>query len=319
VRKIPAQTELERGTLVTVALPVDKLFRMFKRLFLTGLLLGCDICCAAQENPQLAEISVQRDVEYGVRGREKLLLDIYLPAGSSTKPRPAVVLIHGGAWSSLDKGTMRNLASFLASSGFVAVSINYRLLHGSENLWPAQLDDAQRAVRWLRSNSARYGIDASRIRAFGHSAGAQLAAPLGMEDTRDNSDAVLAKYPSRVQAVVDVSGPVDFPAYHYDDNDGGLVNLLGGEYDKIPQVWRDASPVFHVAKSNAPFLIMHGMSDDAVPIAQAQEFYSKLQKAGVPVSFIKLEGGHTFETPEARLRLATETLTFFNHYLVVNP
>jgi len=177
----------------------------------------------------------------------------------------------------------------------------------------------QRAVRWLRSNSATYNVDASHIGAFGHSAGAQLASLLGMEDTRDNSDAALAKYSSRVQAVVDVSGPVDFPAYHYDDNDGGLVNLLGGEYDKIPQVWRDASPVFRVAKSNAPFLIMHGKSDDAVPIAQAQEFYSKLQKAGVPVSFIKMEGGHTFETPEARLRLATETLTFFNHYLLASP
>jgi acetyl esterase/lipase len=305
---------------------------MFRGFLLAGLLLCSAVQFIAQDsqspaspttsaaaNPERAEISVQQDVVYGVQGREKLLLDIYLPAGTSSKLRPAVVLIHGGAWSSLDKGTMRNLAAFLARSGFVAVSVNYRLLHENENLWPAQLDDVQRAVRWLRSNSARYSIDASHIGAFGHSAGAQLAALLGMEDTRDNSDAALAKYSSRVQAVVDVSGPVDFPAYHYDDNDGGLVNLLGGEYDKIPQVWRAASPVFHVAKSNAPFLIMHGTSDDAVPIAQAQEFYDKLHKAGVPVSFIKMEGGHTFETPEARLRLATETVTFFNHYLVVNP
>jgi acetyl esterase/lipase len=302
---------------------------MFKGFLLTGILLCCAVYFIAQDspsantssatNPELAEISVQQDVVYGVKGSEKLLLDIYLPAGPSTKPRPAVVLIHGGAWSSLDKGTMRNIAAFLARFGFVAVSVNYRLLHGSENLWPAQLDDVQRAVRWLRSNSAKYNIDASHIGAFGHSAGAQLAALLGMEDTRDNSDAALAKYSSRVQAVVDVSGPVDFPAYHYDDNDGGLVNLLGGEYDKIPQIWRDASPVFHVAKSNSPFLIVHGTSDGSVPIAQAQEFHDKLQKAGVPVSLIRLVGGHTFETPEARLRLATETLTFFNQYLVVNP
>ena len=302
---------------------------MFKGFLLTGILLCSAAYSVAQDssspttsvaaNPELAEISVQQDVEYAVHGKEKLLLDVYLPAGPTTEPRPAVVLIHGGAWSSLDKGTMTNMAAFLARFGFVAVSVNYRLLHGSENLWPAQLDDVQRAVRWLRSNSAKYSIDASHIGAFGHSAGAQLAALLGMEDTRDNSDAALAKYSSRVQAVVDASGPVDFPAYHYDDSDSGLVNLLGGEYDKIPQVWRDASPVFHVAKSNSPFLIVHGTRDDAVPIAQAQEFYSKLQKAGVPVSFIKMEGGHTFETPEARLRLATETLTFFNHYLLASP
>jgi acetyl esterase/lipase len=314
---------------VTWPQAVDKLSRMFKGFLLTGILLCSAAYSVAQDssspttsvaaNPELAEISVQQDVEYAVHGKEKLLLDVYLPAGPTTEPRPAVVLIHGGAWSSLDKGTMTNMAAFLARFGFVAVSVNYRLLHGSENLWPAQLDDVQRAVRWLRSNSAKYSIDASHIGAFGHSAGAQLAALLGMEDTRDNSDAALAKYSSRVQAVVDVSGPVDFPAYHYDDNDGGLVNLLGGDYDKIPQVWRDASPVFHVAKSNAPFLIVHGTSDDAVPIAQAQELHDKLQKVGVPVSFIRLDGGHTFETPEARLRLATETLTFFNHYLVVSP
>jgi len=226
---------------------------MFKGFLLSSLLLGCAVYSIAQDspspttsqaaNPQLAEISVQQDVEYGVHGKEKLLLDIYLPLGPSTKPRPAVVLIHGGAWSSLDKGTMRNMAAFLARSGFVAVSVNYRLLQENENLWPAQLDDVQRAVRWLRSNAEKYSVDASHIGAFGHSAGAQLAALLGMEDTRDNSDAALAKYSSRVQAVVDVSGPVDFPAYHYDDKDGGLVNLFGGEYDRIPLVWRDASPV----------------------------------------------------------------------------
>ena len=153
------------------------------------------------------------------------------------------MLIHGGGWDSLDKSTMRGMGNFLARSGFVAVSVNYRLLHGSENRWPAQLDDVQRAVRWLRANSPKYNVDPEHIGAFGHSAGAQLASLLGMVDTRDNSDPALAKYSSRVQAVVDVSGPTDFLANKDTDGAAFLAALFGGTYAKIPEVWRSASPV----------------------------------------------------------------------------
>jgi acetyl esterase/lipase len=211
------------------------------------------------------------------------------------------------------------MGNFLARAGFVAISVNYRLLDGSRNRWPAQLDDVQRAVRWLRANAAKYNLDPNHIGAFGHSAGAQLAALLGMEDTRDNSDPALAKYSSRVQAVVDVSGPSDFLTNRDPDGDAALAILFGGDYNQLPDVWHSASPVFHVEKSNAPFLIVHGTSDPNVPIAQARELYEKLQQAGVPASFVKLDDGHTFRDPESRRRLAMETLTFFNHYLIVNP
>ena len=212
---------------------------------------------------------------------------------------------------------MSRMATFLARAGFVAASVDYRLLRGNENRWPAQLDDVQRAVRWLRANAAKYNIDPNHIGAFGHSAGAQLAALLGMEDTRDNSDFALAKYSSRVQAVVDVSGPADFLKDHDADGDAFLTVFFGGSYDKVPDVWRDASPVSHAAKSDAPFLIVHGTQDQSVPIAQAQELYDELKQAGVKVSFVKLDDGHMF-TPENRKQLALESLTFFNRYLVVN-
>jgi len=258
-------------------------------------------------------------VQYGVAGGEKLLLDLYQPAAPSSKPRPAVVLIHGGGWTSFDKSTMQGMGNFLARWGFVALSVDYRLYHGKDNRWPAQLDDVQLAVRWLRANATKYNIDPDRIGALGHSAGAQLASLLGMEDTRINSDPALARYSSRVQAVVDVSGPTDFLANHDPEGDAQLAELFGGTYKKIPEVWRDASPVDHVAKPDAPFLIIHGTQDDSVPIAQAQELYDKLQQAGVPVTFVKLDNGHMIESPEARRRLAVETLTFFNRYLMINP
>jgi dipeptidyl aminopeptidase/acylaminoacyl peptidase len=140
-----------------------------------------------------------------------------------------------------------------------------------------------------------------------------------MEDTRDNSDPTLAKYSSRVQAVVDVSGPSDFLTNHDPDGDAFLASFFGGDSTKLAEVWRSASPVFNVNKSNAPFLIVHGRSDHDVPIAQAQELYDKLHQAGVPVTLIKIDDGHTFQSPEARHRLAAETLMFFDRYLVMNP
>jgi dipeptidyl aminopeptidase/acylaminoacyl peptidase len=83
--------------------------------------------------------------------------------------------------------------------------------------------------------------------------------------------------------------------------------------------WRDASPVYHVNKSDTPFLIVHGITDNIVPIAQAEELYQKLQAAGVSVRLIKLDGGHTFDTPETKRQLAFESLEFFQQNLATNP
>lgn len=304
---------------------------MFRSCFFLVVILGLVALSIAQQGPHPLpptpapvgpvasdSVSVQQNVPYGDAGGQRLLLDLYLPAENGSRPRPAVVLIHGGGWESFNKSTMQRMGNFLARAGFVAASVDYRLLHGNENRWPAQLDDVQRALRWLRANAAKYNIDPSHIGAFGHSAGAQLAALLGMEETRDNTDTALAKYSSRVQAVVDVSGPSDFLKDHDPDGDAFLAIFFGGSYDKVPDVWRDASPVSHVAKSDAPFLIVHGTQDQSVPIAQAQELYEKLKQAGVQVSFIKLDDGHMFEKPENHKQLALESLAFFNRYLVVN-
>jgi acetyl esterase/lipase len=269
--------------------------------------------------PSSDDVSVKNDIQYGTAGGQKLLLDIYEPAVETKKPRVAIVLIHGGGWSAFDKSTMKNMGNFLARQGFVAVAVDYRLFNGSANRWPAQLDDTQMAVRWLRAHAAKYNIDPDHIGAFGHSAGAQLASLLGMVDTRDNSDPALAKYSSRVQAVVDADGPTDFLRDHDPEGDAQMASFFGGDYTKAGEVWREASPVDHVAKSNAPFLIIHGTHDEMVPIAQAQELYDKLQAAHVPVTFVKLDDGHTVSTPQTRRQLAMETVNFFDKYLVVSP
>lgn len=266
--------------------------------------------------PQPRSDSQSVTVQENIPFCSDLRLDVYEPPRRRTEIRPAVVLIHGGGWTSFDKSTMRGMGQFLARFGFVAFAVDYRLFHGTENRWPAQLDDVQCAVRWVRANAATYGVNTDRIGAFGHSAGAQLAALLGIEDTRDNSDPALAKYSSRVQAVVDVSGPSDFTRDHDADGDAFLQHFFNASYAKHPDVWREASPVYYVAKGDAPFLIVHGTQDEDVPISQSQELFEKLQSVGVPVSFIKVNDQHTFRTPEARRELAIQTLAFFNRYLL---
>jgi acetyl esterase/lipase len=260
--------------------------------------------------------TVQQDIPYATVNGTVLKLDIYQPTNRSTQTVPGILLIHGGGWTSLDKSTMHNMGQFLARSGFVAFSVDYRLFTGPETRWPAQLDDVQRAVRWVRANAATYGVDPNRIGAFGHSAGAQLATLLGMEDTR-NSDSALANYSSRVQAVVDVSGPTDFIALG-PNAIPFFSSFLGADPAKHPEVWRDASPAFHAAKENAPTLIMHGARDREVPIAQAQELFDRMKAAHAAVGFITVDDEHTFQTPEARRKLAFETQAFFNRYLVVS-
>ncbi len=271
----------------------------------------------AENSPATMGIeTVQDNVVYAQVNGTELHVDVYQPAGTGAGLRPAVILIHGGGWTAFDKSTMRGMGGFLSRSGFVAFAVDYRLFKAGENRWPAQLDDVQRAVRWIRANASKYGVDPDHVGAFGHSAGAQLAALLGMEDTRDNADPALAKYSSRVQAVVDVSGPSDFTRDHDADGDQFLANFLGASFSQNPEAWRDASPVFHASKKDAPFLIFHGTKDDDVPIAQAQELYDKLKSAGVSVSFIKVDDVHTFRTPEARMQLAIETREFFSRYLM---
>jgi acetyl esterase/lipase len=241
-------------------------------LFTAALLLGAQEPQSAaspagplQTAPEPNEsVTVEGDVPYGMPNGQKLCLDIYKPSGQTTRPRPGVVLIHGGGWTSLDKSTMRGMGQFLARLGFVVFSVDYRLLRGTENRWPAQLDDVQRSARWMRANASKYNVDPDHIGAFGHSAGAQLAALLGMEESRDKSDPALAKYSSRVQAVVDVSGPSDFTKDHDPEGVAFPANLLGGDSSSHPDIWRDASPIFHVSKTSAPFLIVHGTRDENV-------------------------------------------------------
>src|SRR4029077_3790213 len=152
---------------------------------------------------------------------------------------------------------------------------------------PAQLDDVQRAVRWVRANASKYGVDPDRVGAYGWSAGGQLAALLGTRDTRDAASP-LAAYPSRVACVVDLAGDVDLAAYTSPPALDEGVALLGGTPAQVPERYREASPLSWIDARTAPFLVIHGAQDDVVPVSQSRGLVSALRAAGVESEYAEL-------------------------------
>jgi acetyl esterase/lipase len=188
------------------------LMKKFSRLLV---LLACSfvtvpvgVKLVSQARAQELPAGTQRDVQYGEAGGEKLLLDIY--GADANVKRPALLFIHGGAWKEGSRKDLAGAAITFSRQGYVCFSLGYRLIKGETNRYPAQIDDVQRAVRWVRAHSTEYGVLPDKIGALGMSAGGHLVALLGTMDTRDNSDPALAAYSSRVQCVVDLYGPTDF-------------------------------------------------------------------------------------------------------------
>ena len=121
-------------------------------------------------------VEVRENVVYARYGSRELRMDVYLPKQGSG-PFPAVIYIHGGAWSGGNKGQFRRQAASMAARGFAGACIEYRL--SGEARFPAALHDSKAAVRCVRANAQAYRIDPDRIAAAGGSAGGHLAAMLG--------------------------------------------------------------------------------------------------------------------------------------------
>lgn len=283
-----------------------------------------DETVAQANSPVKARVEVTRDVAYGPHGPRNTL-DLFLPesTGSSAGAlRPLVICIHGGGWAGGDKEGYEWLARSLAEQGFAAASITYRFAPD----WhaPTQMDDVQRAVRWLRKNAAKYNIDPDRFGAIGGSAGGHLASFIALAETRDNSDAELQGISSRVQCAVDCYGPVDLVAMMSSASAPIVEQFVGKQLAGHEEAYRRASATSHVGKNPPPFLILHGTRDigrsiGEVPMEQSVDFCAQLREAGGDATLIKLEGaGHGFshqasgEYAQTTLRAASE---FFARHL----
>jgi acetyl esterase/lipase len=254
----------------------------------------------SQPSPGVTEY---HNLMYVPGGDPAQCLDLYVPTVPTGKPLPIIVCIHGGGWSGGSKDWCPSSA--FVGQGYAAASIEYRFSQVA--LFPAQIQDCQAAIRWLRANSKTYNIDPKHIGVWGYSAGGHLVALLGTAGGKHAFPPVEAneRESDRVQAVCDEYGPVDFntvvaqaaagpvqSAFNWNHGDplSTLIGVpLGSDQAKTDAV----SPIHYVSHDNPPFLILHGTSDNLVPFAQSVEFEAALQKAHVDVLLQPFPGaGH---------------------------
>jgi acetyl esterase/lipase len=228
-----------------------------------------------------AALRVDRDVVYATPGGVPVALDVYRPPTKAARPRPAVVLVHGGGFRRGDKRGLEEYGRRLAALGWVAFSVNYRL--APRYVFPAGPDDVKQSVRWIRAHAKRYGVDKRRIGALGSSAGANLAELLGVSGSgrRDRG--------ARVAAVVSWSGPMDLSLRFRDLAPGFIYPYLGCSYEQCPETFAAASPITQVDRSDAPSFLANSL-DELVPVENATLMADRLRAARVPVTLRLLPG-----------------------------
>jgi acetyl esterase/lipase len=294
-----------------------------KLLSFSFALLG--LAAAAQTQ---AGVKAVRNIVYSEPGGRQLLMDLYLPE-AAPRPLPVVVWVYGGAWRAGSKDDRQTQgALWLTRHGYAVAAFNYRL--SQEAKFPAQIHDAKAAVRWLRRHAGEYGLDAGRIAAWGASAGAHLAALLGVSAGVKDLEGPEhgPEISTRVQAVVDFFGPTDFlqmdahalpGGQRHNPADSPESQLIGGPIQEHPDKVARANPVTWVTREAAPFLILHGERDPLVPVHQSELLFEALRKAGVPVIFYKIagagHGGPEFQGPVARAMV----LAFLDEHLKPKP
>jgi dienelactone hydrolase len=248
-------------------------------------LAGCTIPAPEGQAPLryrdevFSAVNATTDITYGqapdLQGNPvDLKLDLYQPAGDTVAKRPAYIWVHGGGFSHGDKSSGAGVASFFARLGYVAVSINYRLLaplgcaghlDPSAECRAAAIEaqhDAQAAVRWLRRNAAAYRIDPDRIAMGGGSAGAITSLLVGWRP-EDPGSSGNPGFSSAIRAAVSVSGGVP-------QDEEGVITA-----------------------GDAPALFIHGMEDRAVFYSWAVSNAVKMLHLGIPVIFEPIDGaGH---------------------------
>jgi acetyl esterase/lipase len=252
-----------------------------------SLLLAC--LFAAQE-ANLEDVKIVHNLRYREGASKQWTLDLAMPKDSPGKPRPLIVVIHGGGWLEGDKssfasrehGVPGNIVDF-AALGFVAATINYRL--SAEAPYPAALQDCQTALRWLRAHAGEYHIDPNRVGVYGNSAGGHLALLLGMP-TKDEVGKVAdpsGEQSGRVQAVVSDSGPIDLLYQHQHNCLRQVVEqFMGGPPEGTrAENYRRVSPIHRISAETAPLLLIYGAADEQVPVETADYFVAALGRVGL--------------------------------------
>lgn len=232
----------------------------------------------------LDRIDGKLGVTYARYGDRTLEMDIYRPKDSKGD-LPAVVCIHGGGWAKGHRSSHAKVAQAIATRGYVAATISYRL--SGEAPFPAAIHDCKAAVRFLRAHAKKYGIDAEHIGAIGLSAGGHLTALLATSGNVKELDGEggNSHYSSTIQAAVPMGAQTDFLSQRTKEiskrEDRGQIwrQFLGGSQEDKPQTYRLASPLHHLDKSDPPCWFITGQTDD--PSTHADRFRNQMDELGI--------------------------------------
>lgn len=274
-------------------------------------------------------VNISTDITFStITGYRPITLDLYRPKADG--PRPLVIYVHGGAWMVGHKrqsgGAFSDFTSVLAdlsARGYIVASLDYRLAR--EAPFPAAIDDVRTAIRFLKANAGRYGIDARHVAIWGGSAGAQLAALAALDCGRapTGEDKGNAAESDCVQAGVVWHGVYDFATLPQSVVPRAVNAYLDCVKDACPaDRVAAASPAAHVDAKDPPMLLIHGTDDKTVPMSQSQELAAKLKAAKSPVTLELIPGvGHGWigadaaATQAAGLRALDLTFRFFDTQL----
>lgn len=248
--------------------------------YLACLFIGCLFVS------DLSAQEVKKDIPYAQPALERQVLDVYSP--KDAKGLPVVFWIHGGGWQAGDKSSVQVKPQFFVKEGFVFVSTNYRLLPNVD--MGTIIRDVAKSLHWVHDHVAEHGGDPERIFVMGHSAGAQLAAILCIDDRYLKTEGMSL---ASIKGCVPVDGDTfDVPAiievaetrcrtHHLPLPKFGHRIKFGDD----PAKHRDYSAVTHVAKDKGipPFLIIH-VAEHPDTSAQAQRLANTLKEAGIPAT-----------------------------------
>ena len=282
---------------------------MEKRILVVAVAL---VLIASMASRAGAEERVERNVVFGMDSGLALLMDVYYPEAANANGH-GIVFIAGTAWTrqlgmtgsgwtadlNLDapplnrSGQEELYAQPLVVAGYTVFAINHRTAPRFRH--PGHLEDAQRAVRFVRHHAATYGIDADRIGAMGSCSGGHLAGLLGVLDGAGIADASPVDSESaKVQVVVAHGAPTDLTLSPPNAVHPLFGHRRSSRTDSIEyRRFLDASPVTHVTDDDATMLLIHGDADESVPFQHSVVMKRALEKAGVPVDLLRLYGaGH---------------------------
>ena len=230
---------------------------------------------ASGKPPYPPELPDARAEVYKTIGDTKLKLWIFEPEGhKKSDKRPAVVFFFGGGWRAGTPGQFEMQCKYLTSRGMVAMTADYRVSSRNGTKATACVEDGKSAVRWIRKNARKLGVNPAKVAAGGGSAGGHVAAAIATvpgfekdEKTSSAPNALLLFNPAVILA--EVPGEIEMPA----EKAVSLKERIGIDPKKI-------SPYHHLRKGLPPTIIFHGTNDDAVPFRTVQLYEKRAQALG---------------------------------------